>query len=138
MTDRNPLDGFVLYKNEKETVKLTVGKDYVRVSSDALRMIGEPEYINIFFDETSRRMAVKASDSSMPNVFVVTTAYGISRCAVLREKILEIADIEWKPGQVIRFNGQKCNHDYVIFDLKRAKITKFDLHLSNMVKTTAE
>lgn len=137
MSDRNPLDGFVLYKNEKETVKLTVGKDYVRVSSDALRMIGDPDYINIFFDEQRQRMAVKASDKTMPNTFAVTSTYGVCKCGSLRNRILEIADLELYPGEVVRFSGSKCSQDYVIFNLKKGKVTKFDLHLANMVKATA-
>lgn len=127
----SPLEGFVLFKNTPEVVQLTVGRGYVRVSSDAMRQIGDPECINIFFDESGKRMAVKAADSRMPNIFVVGKNTGLNRCADLNHRILEIAGIEWHPGEVIRFNGQKYE-EYVIFSLAKAKITKYDNHVSKM------
>ena len=127
----SPLEGFVLFKNTPEVVQLTVGRGYVRVSSDALRQIGDPECINIFFDESGKRMAVKAADSRMSNIFVVGKNTGLNKCADLNHRILEIAGIEWHPGEVIRFNGQKYE-EYVIFSLAKAKITKYDNHVSKM------
>lgn len=132
MSERtDPLSGFVLYKNEKEMIQVTIGKSYVRLSSDALRVVGNPDFVNIFFDDMNQRMAVKASDASMPNVFDVTPSSGIRKCGPLLDKILSISEQEQRSGEVIRFPGQKYG-DYVIFDLKRPKKVNFDLHIQKL------
>jgi len=45
----DPLAGFVLFKNTPEVIQLSIGRGYVRVSTDAMRLIGDPEALNIFF-----------------------------------------------------------------------------------------
>lgn len=128
----DPLKGFVLFENTSEIIRLSIGRGYIRISADAIRMIGDPNAINVFFDEPGKRIAVKAADSKMPNTFIMGKNTGLNKCAVLLEKILAVAEIEWHPGEVIRFNGQKCLDDYIIFDLSKSKTTKFDDHISEM------
>lgn len=130
MTD--PLAGFVLFRNTPEVVQLSIGRGYVRISSDALRMIGDPKHINIFFDEAGKRMAVKAADSKMPNTFSMGKNTGVNKCAMLFDRIIEVSGQEWHPGEVIRFNGMKFNDEYVIFNLSRSKVTKYDNHVAVM------
>ncbi|MBQ6508054.1 MAG: hypothetical protein IJI07_01150 [Flexilinea sp.] len=136
MTD--PLAGFVLFHNEQEVVQLTIGRGYVRISSDALHLIGDPTHICVFFDEAGKRMAVKAADSKMQNTFNASYKTGIGKCNALLQKILDVSEAEWHPGEVIKFNGQRCGVDYVIFDLKRQKVTKFDNHVTAMNKKRAK
>lgn len=111
---------------------MTIGRGYIRISADAIRMIGDPKAINVFFDESGKRMAVKASDVSMPNVFAMGKSTGLNKCAALLEKIRQISGVEWHPGEVIRFNGQKYGSDYVIFDLSKSKTVRYDDHISVM------
>ena len=128
----DPLVGFVLFKNTPEVIQLTIGRGYIRISADAIRMIGDPNAINVFFDEPGRRMAVKASDASMPNTFAMGKSTGLNKCAVLLEQIRRISDVEYHRGEIIRFSGQKYGTDYVIFDLSKPKVVKFDDHISEM------
>lgn len=130
MTD--PLAGFVLFPNEREVIQLSIGRGYIRISSDAIRMIGDPSWINVFFDEPGKRMAVKAATDKMPNTFGMGKNTGLAKCTALLEKIIEISGVEWHPGEVIRFNGRKYGDDYVIFDLSKSKVTKYDDHVSVM------
>lgn len=130
MTD--PLAGFVLFPNAKEVIQFSVGRGYVRLSSDAIRLIGDPSYINVFFDEPGKRMAVKAATEKMPNVFGTGKSAGLNKCATLIEKILAVAETEWHPGEVIRFNGVKYS-DYVIYDLSKPKVTRYDDHTAKMM-----
>ena len=130
MTD--PLAGFVLFKNTPEIVQLSIGRGYIRISADAIRMIGDPNAINVFFDDNTKRMAVKAADSNMPNTFIMGKNTGLNKCAVLLEKIRQISGVEWHPGEVIRFNGQKYGSDYVIFDLSKSKTVRYDDHTAVM------
>jgi len=131
----DPLDGFLLYKNESLSILMTLGREYVRINSDALRVIGYPEYINIFFDERRKRMAIKASESTMDNAFEVSTSYGIRKCKNLWDKILDVAEMEWHPGEIIRFKGQKYGDDFIVFKLEKGKTIKFDPHLNQNGKT---
>ena len=133
MTD--PLAGFVLFKNTPEVIQLTIGRGYVRISNDALRLIGDPEAINVFFDEPNKRMAVKAATDKMPNVFKMNKRSGLGKCSTLLEEILRVSEVEWHPGEVIRFSGRKYSSDYVIFDLAKSKIVKYDDHVSERNKT---
>lgn len=128
----SPLEGFVLFPNEREVIQLSIGRGYIRISSDAIRLIGDPSFINVFFDETGRRMAVKAATDKMPNTFGMGKNTGLNKCAMLIEKILTVAETEWHPSEVIRFNGRKYGDDYVIFDLSKSKVTKYDDHVSAM------
>ena len=130
MTD--PLSGFVLFKSQPEIIRLTIGRGYIRISADALRLIGDPKAINVFFDEPGKRMAVKASDTRMPNTFTMGKSTGLNKCAALLEQIHQIAGTEYHKGEIIRFNGQKYGSDYVIFDLSRPKTVKFDDHTAVM------
>ena len=130
MTD--PLAGLVLFQNVKEVIQIAIGRGYVRISSDAIRLIGDPSFINVFFDESGKRMAVKAATEKMPNVFAVGKHTGLNKCGVILEKIIQVAGVEWHPGEVIRFNGQKYS-DYVIFDLSKSKTVRYDDHTSKMM-----
>ena len=130
MTD--PLAGLVLFKNPPEVIQMTIGRGYIRISADAIRMIGDPKVINVFFDESGKRMAVKASDVSMPNVFAMGKSTGLNKCAALLEKIRQISGVEYHRGEIIRFGGEKYGSDYVIFDLSKSKTVKFDDHVSAM------
>ena len=130
MTD--PLAGFVLFPNVKEVVQMSIGRGYIRISSDAIRLIGDPHFLNVFFDEPGKRMAVKAADDKMPNTFGMGKNTGLNKCAALLEKVLQVAETEWHPGEVIRFDGVKYS-DYVIFDLSKWKVTRYDDHISKMM-----
>ena len=131
MTD--PLAGLVLFQNVKEVIQIAIGRGYVRISSDAIRLIWDPSFINVFFDESGKRMAVKAATEKMPNVFGTGKNTGLNKCGILMEKILEVAEVEWHPGEVIRFNGVKYS-DYVIYDLSKPKVTKYDDHTAKMAE----
>ena len=131
MTD--PLAGFVLFPNVKEVVQMSIGRGYIRISSDAIRLIGNPEFLNVFFDESGKRMAVKAATEKMPNVFGMGKNTGLNKCAALLEKVLKVAETEWHPGEVIRFDGVKYEN-YVIFDLSKSKTVRYDDHTAKMAE----
>lgn len=135
MTD--PLAGFVLFHNVSEVIQLTIGRGYVRVSSDALRLIDNPTHINVFFDENTKRLAIKAADRKMQNTFVTANKTGLNKSSALLQKIIEVSEVKWHPGEVIRFTGQKYS-DYVIFDLSKSKVVKYDDHVTAMNKKRAK
>ena len=96
----DPLKGFVLFENTSEIIQLSIGRGYIRISADAIRMIGDPNAINVFFDEPGKRIAVKAADSKMPNTFIMRKNTGLNKCAVLLEKIREILSFAKKRGVI--------------------------------------
>lgn len=125
----DPLKGFVLFPNTKESLMVTVGSGYVRISADTLRIIGSPTHINVFFDDFGKRMLVKAAKKDMPNVFGFSKSGSIANYGGVREKILQLAEITPQPGDVIRFFGKKHGDDFAIFCLAEPKITKYSMHL---------
>ena len=132
------LAGFVLFRNDQDVIQLTIGRGYVRISSDALHLIGDPSHINIFFDEPGKRLAVKAANSKMPNTFNASYKTGLGKCNALLQKIIEISGVDWHIGEVIKFNGQKYSSDYVIFDLSKSRTIKYDDHVSAMNRSRAK
>ena len=116
------LEGFVLFKNDTGRLTLSVSNSAVRVSQNALNLIGNPSHVNVFFDEMRKRMAIKAADEKTPNAFpVIKAGLGCHDC--LRGQILEIIGKDRIPeGWLIRFVGSKHpTADYIIFDLAQPR-----------------
>ena len=116
------LEGFVLFRSNVDRVTLSLSNSQVRVSCDALRLIGSPSYVNVFFDDVRKRMAIKAADEKTPNAFPINKT-GLGSPDALRGHLLEIlGTVSLKAGSMIRFPGWKLsNADYVIFDLAQPR-----------------
>ena len=112
------LEGFVLFKNDTGKLTLSVSNSAVRVSQNALKLIGNPTHVNVFFDELHKRMAVKAADEKTMNAFPVIKV-GLGAHDSLRGRILEIIGMDRLPeGWLVRFVGVRHpTADYIIFDL---------------------
>ena len=125
----DPLAGFVIFANTREIIQITIGSGYVRLSNDALRVIGSPEAVNVFFDDSRKRMMIKGAKKNMPNIFTFRDKGQLQNYAGIREKILELAEIEYTPGDNIKINGYKYMGDYVIFHLKDYRKTHYQAAL---------
>ena len=115
------LDGFVLFANDTAEIRLSISSNSLRVSVAALDLIGSPKYLNIFFDDNRKRLAIKSAEKTTPNAFGLRKA-GLARPAAVIEHVLQLlgrGPIE--PGETLRFLGKKCGSDYVVFDLGHAR-----------------
>jgi len=70
----------------------------------------------------------------MQNVFKMYKKTGLGKCGALLEEIIRVSEVEWHPGEVIKFSGRKYGNDYVIFDLSKSKTVKYDDHVTAMNK----
>ncbi len=116
------LEGFVLFKNDTGKLTLSVSNSAVRVSQNALKLIGNPTHVNVFFDEMHKRMAIKAADEKTMNAFpVIKVGLGCHDC--LRGQILDIIGMEQLPvGWLVRFVGVRHpSAEYIIFDLSQPR-----------------
>ena len=119
------LEGFVVFANVQKVLRLTVSTGSMRISVDAAREIGDPQYINIFFDDNKKRMAIKAATKSMENVFRITNTK-VNNMAIIRDKILKLLEMELVPaGSALRFIGSKTSSGYIIFDLTKSQQIQF-------------
>lgn len=129
MTDlMKELDGFVVFEPlggyAGGTCFLTVTEKFARPSLTALRQMGDPKYIVVFFDERRKRVMLMAAEKKMANTFRVLWGSDGKENGVcskqLCEKILRLAGAEPKPGmKSLRFPGHKVEgaDGKVIFEL---------------------
>ena len=116
------LEGFVLFTGKKTgydpTIALTVGSTFVRMTDGALRVCGDPEFVNVFFDECGMRMMIKKAEKNMRNVF--PSKNGLIKSNAVRNFLLALISVEAKTGMKIRFEGHNPHAQHtVIFDLSK-------------------
>lgn len=113
------LKGFALLKNpSKETILLSIGS-VVQINKAGLSAIGDPVYVNLFFDAFGKRMMVKKAKKGEENVFRVTENAGLTNYGLIKTTILQIIEKDKFPGQtVVSYLGHKVKDtDCLIFDL---------------------
>ena len=117
----NELKGFVLFQSARAndfSVGIIVGNNGMRLTAGAFRQRGSPEYINVFFDENTKRMMIKKADKRMANIYKVNSSKNITSSSV-KAYLLHVAELE-RLNEVIRFDGHNPNvPDTVIFDLNK-------------------
>ena len=72
MNVKNELTGFVIYEPRKfrsNGIAFSVNNRTLRFTTEAVRKIRTPECVNIFFDDTKKRMLVTAANEDYKNVF---------------------------------------------------------------------
>ena len=63
------LDGFVVYKpDDYKPIYIAAGGKQIRISAEAYRRLGGPEWVNVFFDEVHKRVMIKAAEAGFENV----------------------------------------------------------------------
>ncbi len=119
------LKGFVLLENpSRSAVILSVGNTML-INRAGLEAIGNPKFVNIFFDECGMRMMVKKANPKDENVFRVAKS-GLSDQSVIKRRILEITNKEEFPERtVVSYLGHKVkSSDSLIFDLSRVHMER--------------
>lgn len=67
------LDGFVVYKPQKETkMHISVGRRGIGITRSAVDALGVPEYINIFLDEVKHRVMIKYAEADYENTLKIS------------------------------------------------------------------
>lgn len=87
------LDHFVVYKTNRRPVYIAAHSKCVGISAGAFVELGKPEFVNVFIDESGKRVMIKKADKKMPNIWkVIEHRAGQNRCicskpltAVIRE-----------------------------------------------------
>ena len=127
---KNDLDGFVLFTETKGTsfdtsVAVIVTESNARLTQGAAKCLNGAEYINIFFDESGRRMMLRKAEKTNANIFRLNGGKNLLSIAVRKQirTIAGIADIASWSG--IRFEGYQPTPSAVIFDLSKSTIVQF-------------
>ena len=62
------LDGFVVYRPKDLPCFISAHDKQITVSSGAFKVMGSPEYVNVFLDECRQRIMIKAAEPKFENV----------------------------------------------------------------------
>ena len=124
---KNELEGFVIFRGSRSGYDLSVGivvtGTSIRLTEGAFQQCGSPEYVNVFFDDTTKRMMIKKAEKKMANVFKVVSKNINSNS--IRIKLLHTAECTVESNKSIRFDGHNpgvVNH--IIFDLGKYQVVK--------------
>ena len=120
------LDGFVVVKRNAKQIRneisIRVDGGMVRFSAKAMRVLGNPTYINIFFDERQKRMLIVNSAVENENTFKLvgggkcdhSKCINSDRLVRLVRNVAEVNDYANYLGHLV----DGCD-DKVIFDLSK-------------------
>ena len=106
---KNIFDGFVLFTACKgialdHTIGAVItGDRNMRLTDGAISLLGNPEYVNVFFDEPGKRMMIRKAEKDMPNIFRIQAKS--FQCLGVIQHIHFIAGTNTKPGLAVRFEG---------------------------------
>ena len=122
----NDLMGFVLYEptDTRRTGVFITGRSHsISLSDKSLNMIGNPEYINIFFKPGKKQMMIMASQKDFENNFPLKASGGsrtrknnVNSCE-LKRQIAEIVGVDDIMG--MKFAGYQYDENYLRYDLSR-------------------
>lgn len=124
---KNELEGFVIFRGARSgydlSVAIVVTGTGISLTEGAFQQCGSPEYINVFFDDTTKRMMIKKADKKTPNVFKIAAKH-INSISV-RTKLMHLAGCTVESNKAIRFDGHNPDApNHVIFDLEKYQIVK--------------
>ena len=113
--EMNELDGFVVYKpDDVKGVFISASPKQIRISAEAYRRLGKPEWVNVFFDEAHKRVMIKAAEPDYPNVVHCTAhSLGKNMSMCYRDLSEKVIDMFGKQTQV---HGHQVGEDTLIFD----------------------
>ena len=121
------LDGFVPYEAPKGHPMLYAAEYGIYINREALRSLGNPEYISFHFHETEPMIAIMAEKEKSCHAARVNKASSNGRIRYftkgLMRKVEETAG-RCKIGRRFKAMGkpmQQGDARYIIFDLRRAK-----------------
>ena len=108
------------YGSNNNRIQLTFSKTGCRLSKLALSHLKYPEYVNIFFDRSAKRMMISAADKKMQNTFHLSKQGHCPNTIGQKCVIDELVSIYGaNPEQRTYFSGEKAKYSQpaVIFDL---------------------
>ena len=127
METKNELTGFVVYEPRKfrsNGIAFSVNNRTLRFTTEAVTKIGAPDYVNIFFDDTKKRMLVTAAKKDYKNVFQLRkpsnrlSVRSAIFCAALCVQVQRLAGIEDRE-KLVSFKGRVYSPTQLIFDLSK-------------------
>ena len=109
------LDGFVVYRlDEGKGMYISASPKQVRISAEAYRRLGSPEYVNAFFDESKKRVMLKKADKRYQNAMhCICHSAGRNMSVCYRgfaDKVMAMF------GTKMRIHGHQVGDDAMIFD----------------------
>lgn len=70
----NELEGFVLWRpDEGKPMYIRTDDKCIRICAEAYSALGAPEFVNVFLDETKRRVMIKMAKPDYQNIIRVTS-----------------------------------------------------------------
>lgn len=109
------LDGFLVYKpDDVKGVYISASPKQIRISAEAYRRLGRPEWVNVFFDDLHSRVMIRKADPDWKNVVHCTChsrGRNMSMCyRDLADRVLTMF------GREMRIHGHQAGEDTLIFD----------------------
>ena len=127
---KSDLDGFVLFTETKGTtydlsVAVIMSKSNIRLTGGAKKLLEGAAYVNIFFDESGKRMMLRKAEKGNANIFRLNAGQNLLSLAV-RKQIRAITGISNIPvWSGVRFEGYQPVPNSVIFDLSKSTVVNF-------------
>lgn len=82
------------YPRETIAMSLSVSNRRIRFSAKAIKILGEPDYINFFIDEMHKRVMVKAAEKSFANRYALNVTNNTYKNSVCSKSLAEkMADL---------------------------------------------
>ena len=115
----NEFDGFVVYKTDMRPAYIAGHDRYVSISAGAFTELGCPDLVNLFIDESGKRVMIKRAEKKFKNVLrVIEHQAGHNRCICRKDLALTICGIF---GKGVRVIGHPAGDGCMIFDRPEAK-----------------
>ena len=129
MVAMNELSGFEVYKPGTKSrgsviYKLSTSENKTRFSSAVVNYLGLPQFVNIFFDYSKKRMMVTAGAENNENILKLNRAGSGPSCAIscmaLLDELEKLTGV--KPPYCVLGKVADSKQPAVIFDL--TQVTK--------------
>ena len=120
----NELDGFEVFipshDPNSSRIQLTISKTGCRLSKAALSHIKYPEFVNVFFDRSQKRMMITAADKRNQNIMKLSKQGNCPNTLCQKcfmEELMTIGGLSWTEKLRIAGYKAKSSQPALIFNL---------------------